>query len=332
MARNWILPLLLWVTTLSACSPYVYNQEITGFSTGVNAVAASYRSGQQAVDGIVAQQRQAAEATVRTRLLLLPGCDQTEPSGTPPRRPECAAVPVGAQAAPGPTAVQQHLADAAPAFDALKGYAAALAAVTASADETALNQARQCLTAAAGGMALELAKFQPAAARDGPLLTPVGGMLGQGIAIWLDQRRLAALRNTVAAVDPEVQALGQTLQAALAAIRAQQLLQLGRDLRRAAEPLEATAVSRLSVAGYQSNRAALEVDIAAFNHIRAADPAATVSAMVTAHHQLALALQANSGRAMAVATGAQTFIAAAEELKAAIGAPATAKAPVVARK
>ena len=105
MARYPIL--LLTVTTLSACSPYVYDQEITGFSTGVTAVAASYRSGQQAIDAILAQQRQAAEATARTRLLLLPGCDQSEPSGNPPKLPDCAAVPFGAQAAPAPAAVQR---------------------------------------------------------------------------------------------------------------------------------------------------------------------------------------------------------------------------------
>jgi hypothetical protein len=332
MARHRLRVLLLGVTALSACSPYVYNPEITGFSTGVDDLAASYRSGQRAVDGIIAQQRQTAEVAARTRLLLLPGCDQTDPSGTPPTLPDCAAVSFVAPVAPAPTAVQQHVADAAPAFDALKAYAAALVAVTAAADETAVNQATQSLTTAAGAVAGELAKLQPATVRADPLVAPVGSMLGQGIAIWLDQLRLAALRNTVPAVDPEVRSLGQTLQAALAEIRAQQLLQLGRDLRADAEALEGPAVGTLSVDDYQGKRAALDVEIAAFNQVRAADPAATVGALVTAHHQLALALQANIGQATAVATGVQTFIAAAEKLRTAIGAIAVPKPPVVARK
>lgn len=332
LARHWVRLLLLAVTTLSACSPYVYNREITRFSAGADAVAASYRSGQQAIDRIVLQQRQAAEAAARTRLLLLPGCDQTDPSGSPPGLPDCAAVPFGAQAVPAPAAVQQHLADAALAFDALEAYAAALAAVAAAADDIALNQAAESLVTAAGGLAGEVAKLQPAAAHAGSLVAPAGSVLGQGIAIWLDQRRLAALRNTVPAVDPEVQLLGRTLQAALADIRAQRLLQLGRDLRANAEPFEVGAVNTLSVPGYRSKLAALEVEIAAFNQVRATDPAATVSAIVAAHHKLALALRANTGPEKAVAIGVQTSIAAAEKLPTAIGAAAAVKALAAARK
>lgn len=134
---------LLGVVLLSACSPYVYNQEITGFSTGVDAVVSSYRAGRQALDAIIVQQQQAADATTRTRLRLLPGCIQREPNSVPPKWQDCAVMPFGAGAAPAPTPVQQALKDAAPAFDALKAYAASLAAVTVATDETAPNRPRR---------------------------------------------------------------------------------------------------------------------------------------------------------------------------------------------
>jgi hypothetical protein len=331
MAKSWTLALLGGIA-LSACSPYVYNQEITGFSTGVNAVAASYQTGQQAVDAIAAQQWQAANATARTRLLLLPGCDQTDPSGSPPKLPDCAIVAFSAKAAPAPTAVQQNLADAAPAFNALKAYAAALTAVTAAADETALNQASQSLTTAANGLAGTVAKLAPAASPASGFVAPIGSLIGQAVTLYLDQRRLAVLRSAVPAVDPDVQVLGQTVQAALLDIRAQQLLQLGTGLRSDAEPLEVATVSKLSTADYQSKLAALQVGIAAFNQTRAADPTATVAAMVTAHHQLAAALQANSGEQMAVLTAVQTFATAAAQLKTAVVAADTARPATAAGK
>ncbi len=328
------LVLLLGVTAVSACSPYVYNQEITGFSNGVDAVVSSYQTGQQAVETIATQRHQAAEATARTRLILLPGCDQRDPSGTPPKLPDCAAVAFGTTTAPSPTPVQKNLTDAAPAFNALKAYAASLTAVTTAADDTALNQATQSLTAAASGLAGAVAKLAPAAAPASSLATPAASLIGQGITIYLDQRRYAVLRSTVPTVDPAVQALGQTVEAALLNIRAQQLAQLERDLHSNAEPLEIASVSKLSQGDYQSKLAALESKVAAFNQARAADPTATVMAMVNAHHQLALALQDNAGQGMAVLTTVQNFVTTAGQLKTAINtaSDAATKAPATAKK
>ncbi len=322
MPRSWIPVLLLSI--LAACSPYVYPQEIAGFGTGVDAVVAGYQTGRQAVDSIVAQQQEAADAAVRARLLLLPGCNQMDPVGTSPRLPDCAVVAFGATASPGPTAAQQALADAAPAFDALKAYAAALTAVTAAGDETKLNQATQTLTTAAGGMIREIGKVRPAAAPTRALDAPAGDLFGMGLTLWLDQRRLAVLRRTVPEADPSVQQLGQTVEAALADIRAQQVRQLGSLLRSDAEAFEVAAVSLLSMTDYRDRRAVLEAAVATFNQARAADPAATVAKMLTAHRQLAQALRGDTGQAAAVQSEVQSFIAAAENLKDAIGtAPTT---------
>ena len=326
---------LFGVAMLCACSPYVYNQEITGFSSGVDAVVSSYQTGQQAVDAIILQKQQEAVIAARTRLILLPGCDQRDPTGTPPELPDCAVVPFGTTTAPPPTTVQKNLTDAAPAFNALKAYAAALAAVTTAADDTALNQATQSLTTATSGLATAVAKLAPAASPAKSLVSPVGSVIGQAITIFLDQRRYAALRNTVPTVDPAVQTLGMTVEAALLDIRAQQLAQLERDLHSDAEPIEiAASVSKLSPGDYQSKLATLQSKVTAFNQARAADPTATITAMVNAHHQLALALQNDTGQGTPVLTAVESFATAAAQLETAVttASKASAKTAVTAKK
>lgn len=117
-------------------------------------------------------------------------------------------------------------------------------------------------------------------APDRALVVSGGSLVSQGLAFYLDQRRLAVLRGTVPKVDPDVQVLGRAIQAALLTIQLQQLRQLDRDLLCNSEPLEAATVGQLSEADYQSKCAALEYEMTAFNQARAADPAATVTAMV----------------------------------------------------
>jgi hypothetical protein len=323
------------VVAVSGCSPYVYNQEITSFSNGVTAIVTSYQTGTQAIDASVVQQRLAADAAARTRLALLPGCTQMDPSGTPPALPDCALVPFGVTAAPPPTAVQQALAKAAPAFDALKTYAASLAAVTNAADDTTLKTASQSLTTAASGVSTAVAKLDPAAKTPGSLVAPIGGLLGQGITIYLDQRRYAVLKGTVPALDPAVQTLGATVNAALQDIRKQQLAQLEIGLLNASQPFEMTTVGTLGQSDYQTKLVDLDTKIAAFNLARSANPTTTVTAMVESHHQLSQALQTDAGQTTAVLTSAQTFAAAAQQLQTAITAAAAATtkaAPVTAKK
>lgn len=300
---------------VSACSPYLYTQEINGFSNGVNAVAASYQAGRESIDAAAAQQRNARLAAGRTRLMLLPGCDRIAPTGTPPRLPECAIVTFGASSVPPPNAVQKALAGAAPAFDALKSYVAALLAVTSANDQTTLNQATQSLTAAAGGMATAVGKLAPQAAPGNAFVGPSGELLGQGIEFYLDQRRLAALRTTVPAADPAVNGLGQVVSAALVDIWQQQLRQLGPAMRRATEQLEVPSVNRLAIADYQAKLSMLEARVAAYTQARAADPTATAKALVAAHHRLAQALMSNTGQDQAVIGAIRAFAVSAGKLK-----------------
>src|SRR5579859_3743788 len=324
------LILLAGLAVVSGCSPYVYNQEITSFGNGVTSVVSTYQSGQQAIDASVAQKEIATEAAARTRLSLLDGCSHMDPSGTPPKLPACAVVKFGTTTAPTPSADQKALTDAAPAFNALKTYAAGLAAVTNAADDTTLNTATQGLTTAANGLATAVTKIDPGAKAAGSLVTPLGSLIGQGISIYLDQRRYAVLKATVPAMDSNVAVIGKTVQAALLVIRAQQLEQLEDNLLDASQPLNVDTVGKLSESDYQTKLATLEAQVAAFNLARTADPATTITAMVNTHHELSQALQADTGQATAVLTEAENFATAAGQLQTAVtmASAATTKAAV----
>ena len=77
---------------ISACSPYVYNQEITSFSNGINSTVSSYQTGQQTVASLVLQDQQADYVKARARLTLESGC--LDSNALPPNLPECAVVPL----------------------------------------------------------------------------------------------------------------------------------------------------------------------------------------------------------------------------------------------
>jgi hypothetical protein len=311
---------------ISACSPYVFSPEISGFATGVTSLASSYQTGRQAVSSISEQERQAAYAAARKRLLLLAGCDQRDPSGTPPKFADCGIVSFGETGAPAPTAAEQALADAAPAFNALKAYADALEAVSKAADEKTLSTATQSLATAAGSLAGAVAKLDPAAKEAGAAIGPLTGVLGKGIAIYLDQRRYEALRATVPGVDPAVQILGRTVTAALLDIRAHQLGHLEQQMSAQAEPLEMASVAGLTARDYQEKLTALTATVAAFNLARAADPSQAAASMVAAHASLATALRDGTGEDAALLESIGGFVAAAEKVDtathAAAGAPA----------
>lgn len=311
---------------LTSCSPYVYKTEITSFSNGVNSVAASYDAGQTSVANLVAQQQQQQEITARTKLDLLPGCDAVDATGTPPKFPDCAVVKLGATAAPAATEAQVALANAAPAFTALKNYAAALAAVTNASDDASLTQAAQNLASSATGLTTAAAKLVPGASAENAALTAAGSVFGELATIYLDSRRLAVLRADVPAVDNSISVLGNTVTAALLVIRAQQLLQMQKDMHVAAAPLQSDSAKTLKAADYQNDLSALEAKVGAFNQTRAADPTAAVTAMVNAHHQLAQALASNAGQLQAVYTAAQSFYNAASQLQKALSASLSAPA------
>jgi len=321
----------LAIVLLSACSPYVYKPEITSFANGIDAIVSVHQTGEQTIATQIAQQQQAAHVAAKDHLDLLPGCDAVDPSGNPPRLADCAVVKFDDKLAPPPTQVQVHLANDGPLFSALKAYAAALVAVSNAADDATLAQATQGLTSAAGGLAGAVAKLAPTAPGIA-LVTSAGGLLSQGVSLYLDSRRYAALHTIVPAIDPAIITLGKTVEADLRLIRAHQIVQLQKDLHADVAPFQADSVGTLTESDYQAKFTALQTKVAVFNQARAADPEEIANAMVDAHHRLAAALQNNSGQIVPILTAVTSFSTAADQMKAAVDAAAGATGTVAATK
>jgi len=311
---------------LAACSPYVYNQEIEAFNGGVNAIAASYDTGRKSVSDTIAQQQQQAFVARRVKLDLPDGCDQVDPTGSPPKLPGCAVVKFPATGSPAPTSVEIALASAAPAFDALKNYAGALSAVTNAADDAQLRSATQGLISSVDGLSAAVASVAPGASSPQSKINAAGSVLGQAVAFYLDSKRYEVLRNAVPAIDSSIATLGETVKAALLTIRAQQLLELQREMHAAAAPLQSPTVGKLSAAEYQNDLSVLQSKVAAFNQIRSVDPQATVAALVDAHHKLAQALQDDARQAQPVYATMIAFLNSAAQLQSAFASgPAAPK-------
>lgn len=315
---------------ISACSPYVYNQEITSFSNGINSTVSSYQTGQQTVASLVLQDQQADYVKARARLTLESGC--LDSNALPPNLPECAVVPFSGGIPPLTEQTKTDLASqvqvvrAAQTFSALKMYATALTAVTNATDDATLKQASQSLQSAVGTLLASVTKVAPEAKLSSAVASPASNLITLGITAYLDRQRYAVLRDTVPRMDGPVAATGITMRDALLAIRQMQLARMVDDLTAAIEPFETGPASKLSESEYKSQLAALLTKVAAFNQAPASDPSATVSAMIEAHKQLATALLNNAGQTQTVLTAALNFATAAGQLKTAVDAGSSSTA------
>lgn len=261
---------------------------------------------------------------------MLRGCYLSEPVGNPPKFEDCAIVPFRGTSVPTAPQVQSDLMSqealtaAEPTFAALKKYSDALLAVTNAADSTALTQASQRLSTAAGTLATAAAEVSPAAAPESGIVAPAANLIGLGVSLYLDSRRFAVLQKIVPAMDPAIQQLAATTLKSLRAIREVQLARMENDLITDAQPFEANAYRQPSEADYKTRLAALQAQVTTFRQARAGDPTATVIAMISAHHQLAMAVQSNAGQTQAVTTSLENFLAASSQLKAAVDSAASA--------
>ncbi len=303
---------------LASCSPYVYKQEISAFNNGVDAVTASYETGRQSIADTIAQDQQQAFVSGRAKLDLLDGCDEVDPSGNPPKLSPCAVTRFPATNPPAPPAVETALANAAPAFEALKNYAAALNAITNAADDAQLTAATQSLTSSVDRLTTAAATLSSGPAPPQSVINASSGVVDQLLTVYLDSRRYEVLRNTVPAVDSSIATLAQTVKAALLAIRAQQLVRLQREMHAAQAPLQSATVGKLSAAEYQNDLAILQIKVVAFNQLRVIDPQVAVNGLVDAHHQLAQALQNDTRQAQPVYTATINFLNSAAQLQSAV--------------
>jgi hypothetical protein len=319
------IAVLASVFALVSCSPYAYKQEIGAFDSGVNSVVASYETGRQAVNDIYAQRRQQAFVTGRVRIHLLKDCDPIVASGNPPAFSDCDLAQYPATAPPPKPEMESTIASAAPTFDALKRYAAALTAVTTASDDAQLNNASQSLVSSIGSLDTAVAAVAPNTASSDSKISAGATLFGQITTLYLDSRRYVVLRKVVPVVDPSITTLAGTAQKALVDIQRERLLQLKMDMRAAEKPLGSPNVSTMSATEYQADLLVLQAKIATFNQIRSVNPQSTVAALKDAHHKLAQALQDDSGDAPSVYAAMIIFLNSAAQIQSAFStAPSTA--------
>ncbi len=305
------------------CSPYAYTSEIDTFAQGVGAFTASYAAGKQAMAADATAEREARWVGARTRLAYLPGCLILEPIGTPPARPDCAVVRAGRTAPPPPTPAERLVSapDAALIFSALSRYAAALQAVTSAADAAALDKAVTGLDAAVGGLSVAAGNAAPNSKANATIAAAGAGVLTEGVAILLDQRRLAALRRDVVPMQGAITVLATAAAKVLDTITNDRETRLLRRIGADDRPL-LTDPGRLTAAAYRADETRLLGDVAALDALRAGAPIAAGQALVTAHARLVAALQNPGLQLRPVLAALSAFSTRAVQLRAAIAAGA----------
>ena len=314
-----LVALAVCLICLSACSPYIYNQEITSFSSGINSTVSSYQAGQKLVAALVLQDQEADYVKARARLTLENGC--LDPTASPTALPGCSVTPL--PGAPSPLterttkelAAQAQVAKAAQTFDSLKTYAAALLAVINATDDTSLKQASQNLGTSVGTFSTAVAKVVPEAVLLDTMVSSATNLIDMGVTTYLEEQKFMTLQATVPDMDAPVTAAGKVMEDALLSIRQVQLAHMAEGLKTAKEPFETGDAGTLNEAEYKTRLAALLSQVTAFNQARASNPATTISAMLKAHKQLVTALLNHTGKSEAVMTAARNFATAAEQLR-----------------
>jgi hypothetical protein len=313
------MTLLVVLPALGACSPYVYQNEINGFGTGVTAVVSSYTAGVQKVADNFAAEREAGWIASNSRLHILPGCMILKPAGNPPALPPCGVVPIDEAALPPSPALLAKLQGDAPIFKALGDYAAALQAITNASDNDSLTKAVQGANTALSGLANAVAKINPGAKAQAGIATAATGLLGEGINLYLNERRLTALRRIVPPLQPAIKTIAFYVGEELEVVEEQEAGAIQKRLVAEQIALNGPAAQRQTVLTQA------DADVAALNQLRASDPRKTAAALSTAHAALVAALNDPSRQIGPLIDAVSAFAAQAQQLQAAIASlPSTA--------
>ena len=299
---------------LSACSPYVYKDEVRGFATGVDNLTAAYAASTAAVNDLTRSAQRDLWVSRRASLAMTIGC-------TPAASGPCAVHEVGQQV-PAPTQTQTAAADAAVVFTALKDYASALAMIVNAEDRDALDKATGELQDSVTNLAK---RFEPTSPAPGtlpvaPRAGAVAGLFGQIAATGLDQRRFEALRAGVVSADRDMPTLAE------AATRTLNLLTTARinSANREALAMERGFVKGLSEDDYRSRMTAFEAKVEELQGLRSANPAGAADQMVTAHGKLRAALEDPTTQISEVSKAVKAFVEKAKAVRTAFTPPVTA--------
>jgi hypothetical protein len=199
-----------------------------------------------------------------------------------------------------------------------------LQAITNATDNDNLTKATQGLDTAVGKLSSAVAKAAPAAKVNANVASAGVGVLTQGIAIYLNQRRLAVLRADVIPMQDTIAALAAAAAKTIDTINNDRETRLLRLIGEDNKPLLADT-QRLTAAAYQSYQEKLVADVAALDTLRATNPIATGKALIDAHAKLVSALQDNSGQVQPILAAISSFATQASQLQSAVAAGAPTK-------
>ncbi len=340
--------ILALAAALQACSPYVYESEVKGFATGVEALNKGYLEG-------LAQVQLDHEAALdskwiagETSLRPSAGCkahiapldelassrDGQLPVGSANATQVRAAGSVGqplgchiledpkrAGEKPGKVAYtlevqQKQILAALPTFKAFSSYADGLAQITNAQDTQAYDAAVSKLSTSVKSVATAADLAVPGISTGLATGTTIFGYI---LGAQLNQARLEKLREAVTAVDviledpiagPEKHGLRSLMTEALVAIKDQRSTSMNNHLDALASQLKAAKGSdyRRVLGEMRKLQRALEA-------LRKSDSSGAVKAMAKAHNELRTALNDPSRQAPAVAEAIGKFVEQAKAIE-----------------
>ena len=320
----------------SACSPYVFSENVQTLSTKMASIDASYQDNAQK---IVAERHLGNRILwVHEKPVLLtgPGCDfdatysipcDLMAQGTPAPAVHVAAKPepiapsanlcetITDLPAASTTDTDKHPAPLrrADLLRALDNYTGALAAITKAQDRADFDNAAADVSAAAGALA------QSAPGPYGAAAAPVAKASTNAV-LWLvgqdlDYRRLHELQNATRIACEPMHVLADALGVVLEEQRDARLRGLFVLLVRKTKALNGIrAAPHVTDEAYGAAIDDAEAAADAFETVRATDPHATAQALRNAHDNLVVAVRNNNGEFAALVASLQTFARQANDL------------------
>lgn len=324
---------LCWIVLLgvSACSPYNFSPEVTGFGSGVDKVAQGFAATDTALATDREDEVELKLTDTRARVVKSPSCEVPVSKGVAGSAAPCELYRQGGTATQ-PSADEIRLLKTRAALTALQSYAHALAAVTNAADRSAFDAAVGKLGSSLGAMAAA-AGPQGAAAAKGVTagVNAIGWLIGE----QLDYQRFEVLKKAVNAVGAAPDG-GETAMKVITNAIGQGLV-LARDTRLTSlnEELDiemARLGPGLGDTAYTQRLASCEALANGIEALRTADPAGTAAQINIAHEALVKAVNDPSRELPALLTALEQFSDKAQALDAAFTAGAAPKATAVKSK
>ncbi len=311
------------LASVTACSPYVYKDGITRFSSDMTSVLDQEGSAASEVRVQSSKLQAVTYAAVRQPIKSDPaGC--LLPDGIVSAGCRIVADDDGGDAADAASPVALHAgglrgirasflgltkadADRQRLFAALRDYALGLAALANASDQANYDAA---VTTLSSSIAAGVKAGSGGSAGDSAAAQAVAKFVGAIGGIYLEQRRYTALRSAVTTVEAvTMPVFGRDLGTTLAAQRGA-LLDYDRYRLAQIEPgFSRSNARRMSQEEYTVNYARMQTVIDDENRLYAADPTVTVKTMLAAHHELAQALRNGDGQFAAFSQALDSFSA-----------------------